>query len=325
MHTANTKLRRRGVFGVAHAPALVFAVLVVLVASAGLTLWLRLWWSSAPAPHVAFGDAHAHAHSHLLATPLRYNASALTPDDRRHQRALLRVVAQQVDAASAGAGTDGAGGTGVTFLGSPHASAARLAVQAVLRLRVLGCVLPAEFAHPAHELVAASAAALLAAHNVTVRPFALPPSATGDSGLRLGAAKPAAVLSSPFRSVLFLDPDILMLRDPTPLLHSPLFAKTGALFWPDYRPVSPDRKVWAVMRFLHADVSREWDSGLLLVDKSRPLVRAALEIAQFLCANNDFYFRLFWGDKEAFHWAFRLVAKELWYANLRVERRKMYS
>ncbi|KAJ3122641.1 hypothetical protein HK100_011896 [Physocladia obscura] len=244
--------------------------------------------------------------------PLTYNAStSLNAVEIARQQELRRLVEAEVthlleEALHSETKEDGL--TGLTFLGSDaQVSSALLVVQ---RLRSLGCALPAEFAHFEHESLTPTARTQLASANITARAFTIKNSGNLNYA-RLGSGKPSAILSSPFMKVVFLDPDMFPLQNPEFLLHSKHFTTTGALFWPDYRPATADRKVWALMRFSKADFDREWDSGLCVVNKSRTVVRAALKIAEFMCANANFYFSYFWGDKEAFHWAFKLVGREI--------------
>jgi len=51
--------------------------------------------------------------------------------------------------------------------------------------------------------------------------------------------KSAAILSSSFQNVLYLDSDNIPLKDPSSLFDTPAFIATGALFWPDFWKTHP--------------------------------------------------------------------------------------
>ncbi|TYZ66327.1 hypothetical protein PybrP1_012481 [[Pythium] brassicae (nom. inval.)] len=122
---------------------------------------------------------------------------------------------------------------GVVLIAFPKAAAG---VYAIVRLlRFLGCALPVEVWFDPVEMRATHSVLteLAAHHGVFLRTIADPRASRFH-------AKPYALYHSRFESVLFLDSDNLPVRDPTYLFDSPEFARTGALFWPDFWRPSED-------------------------------------------------------------------------------------
>ncbi|KAJ3073034.1 hypothetical protein HDU98_002362 [Podochytrium sp. JEL0797] len=197
--------------------------------------------------------------------------------------------------------------TGITILGNPNSPQ----LSTIISLRLSNCQLPIEFAHIDTERVPATTIALLTSLNVSIRAFPAPPTTTPWSlkNIKRGAAKPTAILTSPFTRVLFLDPDVLILQDPSHLFTTPQFTRTGALFWPDYRSTPPTNKIYALMGFTYATSEREWESGIVVVDKSREAVWKGLVVAEWICVRAHVFFEMVWGDKEAFRWGFGVVAR----------------
>ncbi|KAJ3005906.1 UNVERIFIED_CONTAM: hypothetical protein HDU68_004355 [Siphonaria sp. JEL0065] len=222
------------------------------------------------------------------------------------------------------------GSRGVVYTGS--GKSVPMTIMAVELLRETGCTLSVEFGlyTPLRTLILkkGSHAAYLSeemnqeqldtlrAHNITPRDFLTPEIRTYNwqkEQLRLGAAKVDAILSSPFQQVLFLDPDVMPLRDPTHLFDTTAFKTTGALFWPDYKPTSSQNPIWKITRQPY-EFEFEFETGQIYLDKSRLSVIQGLTIAQFFCKHAALYFQFIWGDKDAFRWGFK-VSKAPYYLN----------
>ncbi|KAJ3076596.1 hypothetical protein HDU98_002116 [Podochytrium sp. JEL0797] len=122
--------------------------------------------------------------------------------------------------------------------------------------------------------------------------------------LRLGAPKPFAILSSPFDEILFLDPDVMPLRDPTFLFDTKTFKQFGALFWPDYPFTPRDSKVWELAQQPYL-FEREFESGMIVLNKRNEGVLRGLQAAASLCADASFVFQYIHGDKDTFRWGFK--------------------
>ncbi|KAI9347348.1 mannosyltransferase putative-domain-containing protein [Obelidium mucronatum] len=195
---------------------------------------------------------------------------------------------------------------GVVLMGAE--STVKLAVAMAKLLRETGCTLPIEFAYFPHEMTNQSLN-LLKYHGISTRDFFSPLVQEWNwtpEHYRLGAAKPYAILTSPFSQVLYLDPDVMCLHDPTPLFSSQMFKKFGAIFWPDFPATSPTNLIWVLTNQAYT-FEREFESGQILIDKQKPGVLHALEVAVEICSNAELYFKYIWGDKEAFRWAFKLT------------------
>ena len=82
--------------------------------------------------------------------------------------------------------------------------------------------------------------------------------------------KPAAIVSSTFAEVLFLDCDSYATRDPEELfLTDPMYLKFGALFFPDGYQSRQHPFVWNVFNTSFIPDEYELDSAAILVDKRR--------------------------------------------------------
>ncbi|KAJ3064916.1 hypothetical protein HDU99_004324, partial [Rhizoclosmatium hyalinum] len=168
--------------------------------------------------------------------------------------------------------------TGIVFIGA--GKQVRSAVGAVRFLRRVGCLLPVEFAYFPHE-VAQSDLDLLRMHNITPRDYYSDEVRKWNwdkSLLALGAAKPYAIFTSPFDRVLFLDPDVMALRDPTYLFDTNAFKTYGALFWPDFPTTSPRNPIWKIANISY-HYEREFESGIIAIDKRHPGILRALSLS----------------------------------------------
>ncbi|KAJ3349676.1 hypothetical protein HDU83_000365 [Entophlyctis luteolus] len=138
--------------------------------------------------------------------------------------------------------------------------------------------------------------------------------------------KPYAILASQFRKVLFMDPDIAFLKDPTSILRSQLFLQYGQVFFRDRKIWSQDRT--EAVHFLrgmsphlsqyalsgsyaqsHVDFkgsTEEMESGFIPVDKGRRDVLLGLLLAAKMNGKNEreAFYKAAWGDKESYWFAF---------------------
>jgi len=104
--------------------------------------------------------------------------------------------------------------------------------------------------------------------------------------------------------VLLVDADNVPTLDPGYLFETPEFAKTGAIFWPDFKFANGKRAraIWKSCG-LRAPKEKEFESGQIVVDKAR--CWRALWLSMWFNENADFYYQHVHGDKETFHLAFR--------------------
>jgi alpha 1,2-mannosyltransferase len=123
---------------------------------------------------------------------------------------------------------------------------------------------------------------------------------------RLGGwqCKPYAILHSKFREVLFLDADIVPVKNPTFLFASAQYLDTGSVFWPDQRywELPPTSPVWDVFGVEYrAEPSQE--SGQVMIDKATAW--KALRLCDWYNQHSDFYYQHVHGDKDTFRFAWR--------------------
>lgn len=119
--------------------------------------------------------------------------------------------------------------------------------------------------------------------------------------------KSFSILYSSFEQVLYLDADNVPVLDPTFLFDTGPFRDTGAVFWPDYGQLTPDRSIWEICGVPYRD-EPEFESGQMLIDKSR--CWRALQLTLHMNEHSDFYYRHVHGDKETFHMAWRMLGQD---------------
>jgi hypothetical protein len=119
--------------------------------------------------------------------------------------------------------------------------------------------------------------------------------------------KPYAIIHSSFREVLFIDADNVAVEDPTFLFDIQPHHQHGAIFWPDFGCLAPDRSIWHLTGVTYRH-EPEFETGQLVVDKSRcwePLL-----LTLWMNEHSDFWYRHVHGDKETFHLAWRKLGRE---------------
>ncbi|KAF1348892.1 mannosyltransferase putative-domain-containing protein [Delphinella strobiligena] len=139
------------------------------------------------------------------------------------------------------------------------------------------------------------------------------------------ATKAFSILMSSFREVLFLDADVLFLRNPALLFQDPAYEDTGALFFKD-RLVSPSSRKKFLREILPKPVSAKartsyyWtgessemqESGVMLIDKWKHFVSLLVITRMNGPDRNDDgsdkgVYSFFYGDKETFWLGFELA------------------
>ena len=114
--------------------------------------------------------------------------------------------------------------------------------------------------------------------------------------------KAYALVHAPFDEVLLLDADNVAVVEPTFLFETPEYREAGAVFWPDFGRLAPERSIWSVCGVEYRD-EPEFESGQIVVDRRR--CWAPLNLALHYNEHSDFYYHHVHGDKETFHLAFR--------------------
>lgn len=118
---------------------------------------------------------------------------------------------------------------------------------------------------------------------------------------------PFCLLYSQFEEVIFFDADNVPIVDPTFLFDTPQYKETGAIFWPDFNRLKPDRCIWKICNVPYRDEC-EFESGQIVVDKHR--CWDALQLTMHINEYSDFYYKHIHGDKETFHMAWRMLDQE---------------
>eukprot|EP00898_Chlorokybus_atmophyticus_P006472 jgi/Chlat1/6826/Chrsp51S06516 len=122
--------------------------------------------------------------------------------------------------------------------------------------------------------------------------------------------KGAALINSRFAEIIYLDSDNFPLRDPTFLFDSPEFKRYGAMFWPDFWKTPIDSRMWEICN-LTCTEEWEFETGQMVLDKVRNW--RPMQLAMYMQTNKDLYFRLVWGDKDTFRFAWRALRVEYFF------------
>lgn len=174
-------------------------------------------------------------------------------------------------------------------------------------LRHHGCELPIELWHLGEHEVDAEMASLLEPLGVTcvdARKIEQDASVRTLNGWEL---KAYAMLHSRFEEVLLLDADNVAVLDPAFLFETDQYQEHGAVFWPDYGRLGPDRPIWCLTGVPYRD-EPEFESGQILVDKRR--CWKPLQLSMWFNEYSDFWYQHIHGDKDTFHMAWRKLGVE---------------
>lgn len=114
--------------------------------------------------------------------------------------------------------------------------------------------------------------------------------------------KPYAIIHSQFEEVIFLDADNVPLIDPAALFDQTAYQQTGAIFWPDFGRLGPERAIWKICDVIYQD-EPEFETGQMILHKKK--VWPALQLTMHYNEHSEFYYRYINGDKDTFHMAWR--------------------
>ena len=170
----------------------------------------------------------------------------------------------------------------------------------IRRLRALGCALPIEVWSYPRE-VDARWRDLVQPLDAVVRTV---PADRFSSQPRWAGwqLKPAAILHSSFREVLYLDADNLPVRNPTELFSAVEYRTVGTLFWPDKLRAQRGTDQWSVFGVPYRE-EQELESGSMLLDKR--CAWKALNLCRWYNEHAEFFYRYCYGDKDTFRFAWR--------------------
>jgi ADP-heptose:LPS heptosyltransferase len=169
-------------------------------------------------------------------------------------------------------------------------------------LRRVGCTLPIELWYLGPREMDPEMQALVEPLGARCRDAMSLRAREGQGELHGWALKAYALVHSAFEEVLLLDADNMPVRNPEYLFDARPFRRTGAVFWPDYGHMAPERSAWRAFDVPYRD-EPEFESGQLLVRK-RACWRA-LVLALWYNEHPEFYYQHVYGDKDTFHMAFR--------------------
>lgn len=115
-------------------------------------------------------------------------------------------------------------------------------------------------------------------------------------------SKVYCIINSSFEEVLFMDADNTALVNPAYLFEEEQYKNTGAILWPDFECWKHDEKMWEILGIRYRK-ELQVESGQVLVNKSK--CWKEINMAKYFCDYSDYYFKLFYGDKETFHFGWR--------------------
>jgi hypothetical protein len=128
------------------------------------------------------------------------------------------------------------------------------------------------------------------------------------SEMRGWPIKPAALLHSKLREVLFLDADCFPLRSPDFLFESAEYEQHRSLFWPDNRfhKLGPSGTIWKLTGLPYRG-DTEFETGIFVVDKDA--CWRELCLAEWLNQHSSFWYNHVLGDKDTFYIAWRKLGR----------------
>ena len=170
-------------------------------------------------------------------------------------------------------------------------------------LRHVGCTLPVQIWHLGPEEITESMVEAVQGLDVEFVDALQVAKEYPVHNLKGWPLKPYSIIHSRFERVLFLDSDNTTVRNPEYLLHDARWQKTGAMFWPDYSRLGPEREIWHICRVEYRD-EPEFESGQIVIDKRR--CWKPLQVTMHLNERHQFYYRHIWGDKDTFHMAWHM-------------------
>ena len=173
-------------------------------------------------------------------------------------------------------------------------------------LRRLGCTLPIQLWH-LHEHEVDTEMRMLVAPLGVECVNAAEFQKTGAPRVVDGwVLKSFAIHHTRFAEILLLDADNVPVVNPEFLFATPQYRRTGAIFWPDYNCLGPERAIWKVcgVPYRHEP---EFETGQIVVNKKK--CWAALALALWYNERASFYYQHIYGDKDTFHFAFRKLGR----------------
>jgi hypothetical protein len=179
-------------------------------------------------------------------------------------------------------------------------------------LRGVGCTLPIELWHRGPREMTDEMKALVEPYDVVCRDAYAVSREFPVRRLDGWELKPYAIVHSRFAEVFYIDADNVAVRDPEYLFDAEQYRITGSLFWPDaVGPASAPQflldEAWELLG-LPVQQEPEFETGQIVVDKRR--CWRPLRLTLHLNEHSDYYYTVFFGDKDTFHLAWRKAGQE---------------
>lgn len=194
--------------------------------------------------------------------------------------------------------------------GGPYLPSAYVVVRV---LRHLGAKLPIEIWHAGKEEKPVWAEEAFESWNATFRDVMDFCPDRPLKQMRGWPIKPAALLHTSFRYVLFIDADCFPVRNPEFLFDTPEFQEYKAVFWPDNKSIllGESGKIWKVTDLQYRG-DQEFETGLILLDKQSCWQELCL--TEWMNANSDFWYNYAMGDKDTFYVSWRKLNRSYFIA-----------
>lgn len=145
-----------------------------------------------------------------------------------------------------------------------------------------------------------------------------------DEKLKLAgwAGKPISIFSSSFQEVIFVDADVLFLKNPSLVFDEPQYKTSGSLFYTD-RSLFPDqgeqaKKIAALLPEPLSDKIKEnayfkhtsghaQESGVVVLSKAPHLIEFLTVVLLNGHVRDEVTYKIFFGDKETFWFGYELA------------------
>jgi hypothetical protein len=176
-------------------------------------------------------------------------------------------------------------------------------------LRKLGVKLPIEIWHAGEDEIPSWARRAMLSWDVQLFDVMQYCPERPLSEMRGWPIKPAALMFSKLREVLFLDADCFPLVSPEFLFDSREYRESRALFWPDnqFHKLIAGAPIWELSG-LNFQGDTEFETGIFLVDKVD--CWRELSLTQWLNKNSNFWYEFVLGDKDTFYLAWRKLNRK---------------
>ncbi len=185
--------------------------------------------------------------------------------------------------------------------GGPYIASAYIVV---CLLRHYGATIPIEIWHAGEDEIPAWMRPAFKKHNVTFHDIMLFCPDRPLKQMRGFPIKPAALLHSKLRQIMFIDADCFPVCNLEFLFDSKEFIDNQAIFFPDHRRhfLLEGKAVWNHIG-IEYNGDPEFETGLLAFDKK--LCWKEINLVEWMNKNSDFWYRHAMGDKDTFYLCWR--------------------